>query len=399
MPPQARLGDKALIPADAHGCVACPHAASGPAVAGSPNVNVNGRPAIRVDDPGIHTACCGGNTWNAQTGSKSVFINGKPAHRLGDIVRHCGGVGKCIEGSGNVIVGDHGGRLQQRKENKTFDEQLQFINENGTPASHVRYQILLEDSTISDGTTDEQGRTHRIETDEPIKIVQAKLFPGISPSCCERHYHELSREHTIIVAELDSTETNNINIGSSVKKIKIPKKARTLTHGEIMMSQKIFGNSIEYGKVLIYDKEYGLLLGFQPDNVAVTPNGNMYFPKPLYATDFSVQDDQMKHLFIHEMTHVWQYQLKYPVKRRRIFLSNRSYEYIIEPGRRLDSYNMEAQGEILADYFALKFLKNTSIMRYQGNGSLSLQDYEKEVLVDFLSDPSNRANLPTKGSK
>ena len=43
-----------------------------------PNVNVNGRPAIRVDDPGIHTACCGGNTWNAQTGSKSVFINGKP---------------------------------------------------------------------------------------------------------------------------------------------------------------------------------------------------------------------------------------------------------------------------------------------------------------------------------
>jgi len=108
MPPQARLGDKALIPADTHGCPACPHTASGPAVGGSANVLVNGRPTTRVHDPGIHTACCGPNTWNAKTGSRSVFINGRAAHRLGDLVQHCGGMGQTIEGSMNVMVGDDG---------------------------------------------------------------------------------------------------------------------------------------------------------------------------------------------------------------------------------------------------------------------------------------------------
>lgn len=107
MPPQARLGDKALVPADAHGCPACPHTATGPAIAGSPNVLVNGRPAIRVDDPGIHAACCGPNKWNAKTGSRSVLINGRKAHRLSDLVRHCGGMGQTIEGSPNVLVGDN----------------------------------------------------------------------------------------------------------------------------------------------------------------------------------------------------------------------------------------------------------------------------------------------------
>ena len=103
--PQARLGDKSNVPADAHGCPACPHPAIGPAIEGSPDVNVNSRPAVRVGDHGIHAACCGPNMWEAQTGSMTVFINGKQAHRLGDMDRHCGGIGQMIEGSPNVIVG------------------------------------------------------------------------------------------------------------------------------------------------------------------------------------------------------------------------------------------------------------------------------------------------------
>lgn len=50
-------------------------------------------------------ACCGTNTWNAAQGSATVFINGKPAVRLGDQTKHCGGVGKMIEGSPNVVIG------------------------------------------------------------------------------------------------------------------------------------------------------------------------------------------------------------------------------------------------------------------------------------------------------
>src|SRR5262252_7597962 len=104
MPGQGRLGDKANVPLDAHGCPACPHPAIGPAIQGSPDVNVNRRPALRVDDPGIHAACCGPNTWTATQGSLTVFINGKGAHRMGDQNRHCGGMGQLVEGSPNVIV-------------------------------------------------------------------------------------------------------------------------------------------------------------------------------------------------------------------------------------------------------------------------------------------------------
>jgi uncharacterized Zn-binding protein involved in type VI secretion len=99
------VGDKSTIPADAHGCPACAHVCIGPAIAGSPNVLVNGLPALRVDDPGLHAACCGPNTWKAQTGSATVKINGKAAHRLGDADQHCGGMGWLIEGSPTVIVG------------------------------------------------------------------------------------------------------------------------------------------------------------------------------------------------------------------------------------------------------------------------------------------------------
>lgn len=114
MPGQGRLGDKANVALDAHGCPACPHPAIGPAIQGSPDVNVNRRPALRVDDPGIHTACCGKNTWTATTGSLTVFINGKGAHRMGDQTRHCGGSGMLIEGSPNVIVGESsGGRARE----------------------------------------------------------------------------------------------------------------------------------------------------------------------------------------------------------------------------------------------------------------------------------------------
>ena len=105
MPEQMRLGDLGKVENDAHGCPGCPHTAVGPAILGSPNVFVNGRPAIRKDDIGMHAVCCGPNMWKATGASGSVFINGQGAHRKGDAQQHCGGDGECITGSPNVIVG------------------------------------------------------------------------------------------------------------------------------------------------------------------------------------------------------------------------------------------------------------------------------------------------------
>jgi len=62
-------------------------------------------PALRKDDTGTHSSCCGPNMWTAAAGSATVFINDRPAYRMGDMSQHCGGVGKLIEGSSDVIVG------------------------------------------------------------------------------------------------------------------------------------------------------------------------------------------------------------------------------------------------------------------------------------------------------
>jgi uncharacterized Zn-binding protein involved in type VI secretion len=105
MPGQGRLGDKAKVDNDAHGCPGCPHPGVGPAIQGSADVFVNNRPALRVDDLGVHASCCGSNTWQAQQGSSTVFINGKAAFRKDDPAHHCGGQGKLIESSDDVLIG------------------------------------------------------------------------------------------------------------------------------------------------------------------------------------------------------------------------------------------------------------------------------------------------------
>ena len=116
MPGAARLGDKAKCPMDAHGCKRCSHSVQGPAVQGSHNVIVNGKPGVRVGDQGIHGSCCGLNRWAAAQGAPTVFINFQPAVRLNDKTLHCGGVGKIIECSSDVIIGNGQGQLFKRAE-------------------------------------------------------------------------------------------------------------------------------------------------------------------------------------------------------------------------------------------------------------------------------------------
>jgi len=104
MPGQSRIGD-ASQGVCIHGTLVEPTPVTGTAVSGSPDVLVNGLPAFRLGDNGIHAACCGPNTWNSAMGSTSVMINGKPAIRTGDMTRHCGGVGNMTSGSIDVMTG------------------------------------------------------------------------------------------------------------------------------------------------------------------------------------------------------------------------------------------------------------------------------------------------------
>lgn len=120
MPEAGRLGDNARVPSDSHGSVCCAHDCVGPATKGSEDVLINGRPALRIQDVGVHSSCCGANQWQAVAGAPAVLINDRKAHRLGDATQHCGGGGKLIEGSGDVIIGDSGGSSSPADMAKTW---------------------------------------------------------------------------------------------------------------------------------------------------------------------------------------------------------------------------------------------------------------------------------------
>lgn len=102
-----------------------------------------------------------------------------------------------------------------------------------------------------------------------------------------------------------------------------------------------------------------------------------------------------KGLLVHEMTHVWQYQLGYPVKRVRVPRPNMSYAYALTTGKRLCDYNMEAQGNLLADYFLVKY-RNSQQYLYESKYLYHpnvLPLYER-ALAHFVANPSDISNLP-----
>jgi hypothetical protein len=168
-------------------------------------------------------------------------------------------------------------------------------------------------------------------------------------------------------------------------------RARPLTPGETSLATLVFGNSVDYRKVRIHNRCY-LPFGLQPSNVAMTPNGSMYFHHSCFLDDFSASSVADKHWFMHEMVHVWQHQLGFPVRLRGAIRLGLSYRYALGPDKTLADFNMEAQGDLLADYFVLKFLQVSAGMR-QPQPAASLPLFET-VLRRFLSDPRSDANLP-----
>jgi hypothetical protein len=170
--------------------------------------------------------------------------------------------------------------------------------------------------------------------------------------------------------------------------------ARPLTHGEIAMAKLVFRDAIDYSTVKVYARAY-LPLGLQPRRTAMAPNGHLYFPRACFQDDFSACDLGDRMWFIHEMTHVWQFQLGYPVRLRGAIRIGLQYAYTLDGRKRLADYNMEAQGNLLADYFALKFCDGQSRLyehRYRETPD-ALARYET-VLADFIATPGERRNLP-----
>ncbi|MBK8255024.1 MAG: PAAR domain-containing protein [Polyangiaceae bacterium] len=153
MKPAGRKGDRSHVAADGHSCPRCPHQAIGPAVTGSGNVLINGRPALRVDDEGKHADCCGEQSWTAVRGAPRVLINERKAHRLGDQDAHCGGSGRLVDGSPNVLIGEYT-RAPQRSAAKL---RFRLVTTADVPIPDMPFSADLPDGTEIRGSTDSEG--------------------------------------------------------------------------------------------------------------------------------------------------------------------------------------------------------------------------------------------------
>lgn len=177
MQPQGRLGDKSRLEVDSHGCPSCPHPVSGPAMTGSPNVLVNGRPALRVADSGVYLACCGPNTWTALAGSKTVLINRKPAHRLDDEDQHGGSLGRLAEGSNDVFIGGPKGSGTS-EEGPKIPHEIHVVllsTLTGRPLKDVDYKIYNSAyEVVGSGRTDQSGLVRKNVPSGQYRIVIAR---------------------------------------------------------------------------------------------------------------------------------------------------------------------------------------------------------------------------------
>lgn len=126
---------------------------------------------------------------------------------------------------------------------------------------------------------------------------------------------------------------------------------RLLTTGEIKLAKSVFASTIEYPKVWIHRASY-LPFNLQNEDTAMTPNGELYF-RNTYHDDFSQALDDFQHLFIHEMSHVWQRAKGMNVIGRGLVSGMVSYRYTLD-GRLLSEYLMEQQAQIIADSFTLQ---------------------------------------------
>lgn len=168
---------------------------------------------------------------------------------------------------------------------------------------------------------------------------------------------------------------------------------RKLTAGEITLAKKIFKDSIDYSQVRIHNDKYAF---FQPSFSGMTPAGEIYIAD-IYKNNYAAANSYLKSFFIHEMVHVWQYQLKIlnPVTAaigesiKYFFDYDKAYMYTLESGKDILDYNIEQQAAIIEDYYRITYAK---IKPFEGHMQNNTSETNKnnlfnKVLSLFITNP------------
>ena len=144
---------------------------------------------------------------------------------------------------------------------------------------------------------------------------------------------------------------------------------RPLTAGEAREAHWMFGGNLNAALTHVHRGRWAF---WQPDDTAMSPDGDVYFPEPIYRADFSANASDMG-LLVHELTHVWQIQSGVHLKFWRL-MQGGVYDYgRVSPSRKLQSYTIEQQASIVGDWYRLRH----RLAPEHGSGAAA--DYEAAV--------------------
>ncbi|ULJ60316.1 type IV secretion protein Rhs [Wielerella bovis] len=162
---------------------------------------------------------------------------------------------------------------------------------------------------------------------------------------------------------------------------------RRLTSSERKLLHPIYRDSIDYDRVWIHKGRF--IPFFQQRHTAMTPFGTIHMPPDLYHADYAQTDASMRHLFVHEMAHVWQYQLglrlwqdglKLAIKGGYRAQACYAYTGSLKHCTHFSQFNMEQQANLIADWFVFRHTqKNPHI---------------QNIMQDFIRNPNNTHLLP-----
>jgi uncharacterized Zn-binding protein involved in type VI secretion len=156
--PAARQTDIDACPLPGHG--------SNPTVTGSPDVLINGLPALRVGD----SSACGDVVVEGMT---SILVNGRPLAFQVSTTTH-GGV--IISGSGDVLIGNQhtpAPFVPPAPMPNTFQDRFQLVcSQTGEPLPHYPYVIRRANGAMEKGVSDDQGFTHLVRCVGEAEKVQ-----------------------------------------------------------------------------------------------------------------------------------------------------------------------------------------------------------------------------------
>jgi hypothetical protein len=154
---------------------------------------------------------------------------------------------------------------------------------------------------------------------------------------------------------------------------------RPLTSGEIALCRSVFPDPLPYDEIRLIDGPRAndfAEAAFRNRNTAITLRRTIYFGTR-WCSDFACADDEGRRLFLHEMTHIWQWRRLgvwgFLARYARDFLACRGNASAMYRYERDDipfvAARLEAQAEMVGDYQRPRWPHRALIERkLQGSG-------------------------------